>query len=80
MLNLVFAIATRHSFLIDQPQPNCDDHQTYFARAWRLNVSNVIDHPDLQQAQVEGLAAFYLLSVGQVNRLVFAFPPFLIYM
>jgi hypothetical protein len=32
---------------------------------WRLNVSNVIDHPDLQQAQVEGLAAFYLLSVGQ---------------
>ncbi|KAJ5840138.1 uncharacterized protein N7525_005326 [Penicillium rubens] len=54
VLNLVFAIATRHSFLIDQPQPNCDDHQTYFARAWRLNV--------------EGLAAFYLLSVGQVNR------------
>ncbi|OQE96375.1 hypothetical protein PENNAL_c0001G10135 [Penicillium nalgiovense] len=68
VLNLVFAIATRHSFLIDQPQPNCDDHQTYFARAWRLHVSNVLDHPDLQQAQVEGLAAFYLLSVGQVNR------------
>ncbi|KGO43630.1 Transcription factor, fungi [Penicillium expansum] len=56
VLNLVFAIATRHSVLIDQPQPNCDDHQTYFARAWKLN------------AQVEGLAAFYLLSVGQVNR------------
>ncbi|CAG8901680.1 unnamed protein product [Penicillium egyptiacum] len=69
VLNLVFAIATRHSFLIDQPQPNCDDHQTYFARAWRLNVSNVLlDHPDLQQAQVEGLAAFYLLSAGQINR------------
>ncbi|KXG51069.1 uncharacterized protein PGRI_066410 [Penicillium griseofulvum] len=38
VLNLVFAIATRHSFLVDQDQTNCDDHQTYFARAWRLNV------------------------------------------
>ncbi|CAI7612438.1 unnamed protein product [Penicillium glandicola] len=69
VLNLVFAIATRHSFLFDQPQLNCDDHHTYFARAWKLNISNVLlDHPDLQQTQVEGLAAFYLLSVGQVNR------------
>ncbi|KAJ5972552.1 uncharacterized protein N7479_002470 [Penicillium vulpinum] len=69
VLNLVFAIATRHFFLVNQPQPNCDDHQTYFARAWRLNVGNVLlNHPDLQQAQVEGLAAFYLISVGQVNR------------
>ncbi|EKV04571.1 C6 transcription factor, putative [Penicillium digitatum PHI26] len=71
VLNLVFAIAARHSFLVDQPQPNCDDHQTYFARAWKLDVGSVLlHHPDLQQAQVEGLAAFYLLSVGQVNRLV----------
>ncbi|KAJ5393986.1 uncharacterized protein N7487_011627 [Penicillium crustosum] len=69
VLNLVFAIATRHAFLADQPQPNCDDHQIYFARAWRLNVGSVLlHHPDLQQAQVEGLATFYLLSVGQVNR------------
>ncbi|KAJ5962290.1 hypothetical protein N7501_007231 [Penicillium viridicatum] len=69
VLNLVFAIATRHSFLADQPQPNYDDHQTYFTRAWKLNVGGVLlRHPDLQQAQVEGLAAFYLLSVGQVNR------------
>ncbi|KAJ5449306.1 hypothetical protein N7445_004127 [Penicillium cf. griseofulvum] len=69
VLNLVFAIATRHYFLVDQDQTNCDDHQTYFTRAWRLNVGNtLLHHPDLQQAQVEGLAAFYLLSVGQVNR------------
>lgn len=74
VLNLVFAIATRHSFLADQPQPNCDDHQTYFTRAWKLNVGSVLPHPPgLQQAQVEGLAAFYLLSVGQVNRSVFPF-------
>lgn len=76
VLNLVFAIATRHAFLADQPQPHCEDHRTYFARAWKLNVGSVLHHhPDLQQAQVEGLAAFYLLSVGQVNRLVFPFHP-----
>lgn len=71
VLNLVFAIATRHSFFVNQSQPDCDDHQTYFARAWMLSVRNVLlDHPDLQQTQVEGLAAFYLLSVGQANRSV----------
>lgn len=75
VLNLVFAIATRHSFLADQPQPNYDDHQTYFTRAWKLNAGSVLlRHPDLQQAQVEGLAAFYLLSVGHVNRSVVVFP------
>lgn len=70
VLNLVFAIATRHS-LIDQPQTEHLDHQVYFTRACELSMSNVLlDHPDLQQTQVEGLAAFYLLSIGQVNRLV----------
>jgi hypothetical protein len=28
----------------------------------------LLSHPNLQQVQVEGLSAFYLLSVGQVNR------------
>lgn len=28
----------------------------------------LLDHPNLQQVQVEGLTSFYLLSVGQVNR------------
>ncbi|KAJ5138998.1 uncharacterized protein N7515_003846 [Penicillium bovifimosum] len=69
VLNLVFAIATRHSLLIDQPQPDCDDHRTYFARACKLSVeTSLLGQPDLQQAQVEGLAGFYLLSVGQVNK------------
>jgi hypothetical protein len=72
LLNLVFAIATRHSLLTDQLRPDQDDHQTFFARAWSLSIGKValLDHPDLQQVQVEGLAAFYLLSIGQVNRLV----------
>ncbi|KAJ5340381.1 hypothetical protein N7541_009505 [Penicillium brevicompactum] len=70
LLNLILAIAARHLYLIDQPQPDREDHRTFFARAWRLSVGNValLDHPDLQQVQVEGLAALYLLSVGQVNR------------
>ena len=73
LLNLVFAIATRHLLLADQPWPNYDDHQTFFARAWSVSIGQValLDHPDLQQVQVEGLAAFYLLSIGQVNRSVF---------
>ncbi|KAJ5762162.1 uncharacterized protein N7511_005544 [Penicillium nucicola] len=70
LLNLVFAVATRHSHLIDQLRPNQDDHQTFFARAWSLSIGRValLKHPNLQQVQIEGLAAFYLLSIGQVNR------------
>lgn len=69
VLNLVFAIATRHASLTDQPQTDDSEHSVYFARAWKLSGSKILlDHPDLQQTQVEGLAAFYLLSIGQVNR------------
>ncbi|CAG7920829.1 unnamed protein product [Penicillium olsonii] len=69
VLNVVFAIATRHGNLTNQPQLDYGEHSVYFARAWKLSGSNVLlDHPDLQQTQVEGLVAFYLLSVGQVNR------------
>ncbi|KAH2090299.1 hypothetical protein KXW32_002525 [Aspergillus fumigatus] len=47
-----------------------DDETLYFSRAWRLSMSDIalLDHPNLQQVQVEGLTSFYLLSVGQVNR------------
>jgi hypothetical protein len=74
VLNLVFAIAAKHSNLLQsQPQGNYTDHLAYFARAWRLSMGSVglFDHPNLQQVQVEGLAAFYLLSTGQVNRCVY---------
>ncbi|KAJ5366682.1 hypothetical protein N7541_000623 [Penicillium brevicompactum] len=70
LLNLVFAIATRHLILAAPPWSNCDDHQRFFGRAWSVIVEQLalLDHPDLQQVQTEGLAAFYLLSVGQINR------------
>lgn len=73
VLNLVFAIAAKHSLLVEsQPPLDPGDHLVFFARAWRLSIGNValLDHPNLQQVQVEGLAAFYLLSTGQVNRCV----------
>lgn len=77
VLNLVFAIASRHSVLVDNQLPGDHaDHLEYFARAWRLSIGNValLDHPNLQQVQVEGLTAFYLLSTGQVNRCVCIHP------
>ncbi|KAJ5670089.1 uncharacterized protein N7477_005452 [Penicillium maclennaniae] len=71
VLNLIFAIASKYSLLADsQPLVNTGADLLFFARAWRLSLGNValLDHPNLQQVQVEGLAAFYLLSTGQVNR------------
>ncbi|KAJ5653675.1 hypothetical protein N7490_000678 [Penicillium lividum] len=71
VLNLVFAIAVKHSTLANsQSQVDIGDHLVYFARAWRLSLGDValLDHPNLQQVQVEGLTAFYLLANGQANR------------
>jgi hypothetical protein len=73
VLNLVLAVAARLSELAQrQPQGNFTDHVAYFARAWRLSMGDIalLNHPSLEQVQVEGLAAFYLLSTGQVNRYV----------
>lgn len=73
MLNLVFAIAARHSLLVENtPSLDPGDHLVYFARAWRLSIGHTVllDHPNLQQVQVEGLIALYLLAIGQVNRCV----------
>ncbi|RAH43832.1 putative C6 transcription factor [Aspergillus brunneoviolaceus CBS 621.78] len=71
MLNLIFAIAAKYT----HPQPSDaeewpDDSALYFARAQKLGVMGTVllEHPDSQQVQVEGLTSFYLLSIGQVNR------------
>ncbi len=71
ILNLVFAIAAKFSPLVGgQYEGSFERHENYFTRAWQLSIDHVAlaEHPDLQQVQVEGLAAFYLLSVGEVNR------------
>ncbi|KAJ5929230.1 hypothetical protein N7454_007078 [Penicillium verhagenii] len=71
VLNLIFAIAAKHLTLVSTtPLEEIGDHMVYFTRAWRLSLGDValIHHPNLQQVQVEGLTAFYLLANGQVNR------------
>jgi hypothetical protein len=55
-------------------QPNSmvanDDTLLYFSRAWKLGLKSntLLDHPDLQQVQIEGLLAIFLLALGHVNR------------
>lgn len=74
ILNLIFALAAKYSELAQVRANDTmqEDHVVYFSRAWKLSMSDValLDHPNLQQVQVEGLTSFYLLSVGQINRYV----------
>ncbi|OJJ47977.1 hypothetical protein ASPZODRAFT_1823122 [Penicilliopsis zonata CBS 506.65] len=71
VLNLVFAIAARYFHLVQEHlDEDLEDHMLYFSRAWNLSTSEItlLDHPNLQQVQVEGLTSFYLLTTGQINR------------
>ncbi|RJE23550.1 Transcription factor [Aspergillus sclerotialis] len=71
ILNLIFAIASKHAHLVQAPwQGNEQDHLEYLSRARMLSMNGdtLFSHPDLQQVQVEGLISFYLLSSDQVNR------------
>ncbi|KAL5048460.1 hypothetical protein BDW71DRAFT_22310 [Aspergillus fruticulosus] len=71
ILNLIFAIATKY---VHDPSKDTEasahDHKIYFSRAWKLSMGDatLLNHPNLQQVQVEGLCAFYLMTVGQANR------------
>ncbi|KAI9043561.1 transcription factor [Aspergillus affinis] len=70
ILNLIFAIGCRYLRLVDNADDADLDDLVYLNRARKLALSgNVLfEHADLQQIQVESLAAFYLLSLDQVNR------------
>lgn len=73
VLNLVFAIAAKYSYMVRADWKDDErDHLIYFtrARALGMNGETIFDHPDLQQVQVEGLTAFYLLTTEQVNRYI----------
>lgn len=73
ILNLIFAIGARHSHLIQAEWRGDErDHLLYFTRARLLamNSDSILSHPDLQQVQVTGLMAFYLLAINQINRSV----------
>ncbi|KKK23703.1 hypothetical protein ARAM_005745 [Aspergillus rambellii] len=70
ILNLIFAIGTQYYYLADVSNTfDTESYHSYFARARILSLEDrSFHHPDLQQLQVEGLAALYLLTSGQVNR------------
>lgn len=71
ILNMIFAIAAKHAHLTQAPwHGDAHDHLIYFTRAriLSLNGDALFNHPDLQQVQVEGLIAFYLLASDQINR------------
>jgi hypothetical protein len=70
VLNLIFALAARH---LEHTRPTFLGDKSYvqfFSRAWRLSMDkdSLRNHPNLQQVQVEGLSAFYLLASGHINR------------
>lgn len=79
ILNTIFAIAAKHAHLVNAPWRGDDnDHLLYLTRARLLSMNSdvLFSHPDLQQVQVEGLIAFYLLASDQINRLVpYPLPP-----
>jgi hypothetical protein len=69
-MNMVLAIASRHLLLVGDQPSDPNEHVVYFSRAWRLSMGDtaLLDHPNVTKVQFEGLTAFYLLSIGQVNR------------
>ncbi|KAG0155069.1 hypothetical protein PDIDSM_642 [Penicillium digitatum] len=71
ILNMIFAIGAKYGHLIDAPWRGDEkDHLVYLTRARILSMNGdvLFSHPDLQQVQVEGLIAFYLLASDQINR------------
>lgn len=74
ILNLVFATSSRcfHRQVHPDSMMANDDTLLYFSRAWKLGMkaNTLLEHPDLQQVQIEGLLAIFLLASGHVNRFV----------
>ena len=73
ILNMIFAIGARYSHLIQADWQGDDrDHLVYFTRArfLSMNGDTIFEHPDLQQIQITGLMAFYMVCISQVNRFV----------
>ncbi|GAB1199190.1 hypothetical protein APSETT444_008536 [Aspergillus pseudonomiae] len=71
ILNLIFAIGARYAHLTNAEwRRDRDDHYSYFIRARNMSLEGqLLHHSDLQQLQVEGLASFYMLSSGHMNRM-----------
>ncbi|KAI5779125.1 fungal-specific transcription factor domain-containing protein [Geopyxis carbonaria] len=71
ILNLIFAIGTLYGKFTGSEWRGGDaEHLKYFGRARILSLDegSIFEVADLQQVQVIGLAAMYLLSSNQTNR------------
>lgn len=72
MLNLMFAIGSMYGRLTnaDWKEESEIEHLKYFTRARVLSLdeASILEVPDLQQVQVVGLAAIYLVASNQTNR------------
>ena len=71
ILNVIFAIAARYAHLTQAPwRGEKNDHFLYFNRARLLSLTGkeLFEPPNLQQVQLEGLVAFYLLATDQIGR------------
>jgi hypothetical protein len=70
ILNLVFAIGARFSYLTETDwQPDSRDHIIYQSRAHLLNMDepSLAHLPHLMRVQITALFAFYASTVGNVN-------------
>lgn len=72
MLNLMFAIGSMYGRLTNAEwkEESEIEHLKYFSRARVLSLDegSILEVPDLQQVQVVGLAAIYLIASNQTNR------------
>lgn len=71
ILNMIFAIGARYSYLIQAEwQGDARDHLIFFTRARMLgfNAETMLGHAGIQKIQITGLMAFYLMATNQVNR------------
>ena len=75
VLNLILAIGAKYSALLRVGQCDEHDHMTFFARARSLSLdgSAMLRAGDLEQVQVAGLSALYLITAEQINRFVPSF-------
>ncbi|CEJ62595.1 hypothetical protein PMG11_11092 [Penicillium brasilianum] len=70
ILNVIFAIAAKYAHLTQAPwRGEQNDHLLYFNRARLLSLTGeeLFSPPNLQQVQLEGLVAFYLLATDQIS-------------
>jgi hypothetical protein len=71
VLNMVFAIGCKYCRLLNTSgNPAYHDDRIFLSRAQQLGLgeNSLFSRPELQQAQLESMVAFYLLCSGQINE------------